>query len=121
MFFVYENTLITPPLEGSILHGVTRESVLELSKQFGYKVEERRLDIQDVMEDIKSNKIKEVFGSGTAAVISPVGTLCYKGENVTIGDGNVGIFTQKLYDKLTNIQCGKEEDIFGWVHKIPKQ
>lgn len=120
MFFVYEDTVITPPLEGSILHGVTRESVLELSKQFGYKVEECKLDINDVMKDIKSKKIKEIFGSGTAAVISPVGTLCYKGDNVIVGDGNVGAFTQKLYDKLTGIQCGKEEDTFGWVHKIPK-
>jgi branched-chain amino acid aminotransferase len=118
MLFAYGDTVVTAPLEGTILNGVTRNSVITLAAELGFKVEERRIDIDSLMADIKNGKITEAFGSGTAAVISPVGTLCYKGENVTIGDGGVGKLTRKLYDTLTGIQTGVIADKFDWVRKL---
>jgi branched-chain amino acid aminotransferase len=118
MFFAYGDTIVTAPLEGSILHGITRDSVLTLAKSLNLKVEERRIDVKDLMADLKSGKITEAFGSGTAAVVTPVGTLSYAGETVQVGDGGVGKHTQVLYDTLTGIQTGKIEDKFGWIRKI---
>lgn len=118
MFFAYGDTIVTAPLEGTILHGITRDSVLTLAKSMGLKVEERRIDVNDLMVDLKSGKITEAFGSGTAAVVTPVGTLCYAGENVQVGNGGVGKHTQTLYDTLTGIQTGKIEDKFGWITKV---
>jgi len=118
MFFAYEDRVVTAPLAGSILNGVTRGSVLQLADTLGFRVEERALEIEELMADVHSGKIKEAFGSGTAAVISPVGTLCYKGESCSVGDGGVGQLTRKLYDTLTGIQTGRLADTFGWVKKI---
>ena len=118
MFFAYDNTVVTPPLAGSILNGVTRDSVLKLADTLGYRVEERQIDINELMADIRSGKLKEAFGSGTAAVITPVGALCYRDEPLNVGTGGVGPLTQKLYDTLTGIQSGKLEDAFGWIKKI---
>jgi branched-chain amino acid aminotransferase len=118
MFFAYEDRVVTAPLAGSILNGVTRSSVLQLADSLGFRVEERALDIDELMADIRAGKVKEAFGSGTAAVISPVGTLCYKGESCSVGDGGVGPLTRKLYDTLTGIQTGRQADTFGWVKKI---
>ncbi len=118
MFFAYEDRVVTAPLAGSILNGVTRGSVLQLADTLGFRVEERAIDIEELMADVRSGKVKEAFGSGTAAVISPVGTLCYKGESCSVGDGGVGQLTRKLYDRLTGIQTGKLADTFGWVRKI---
>ncbi|MRR58292.1 MAG: branched-chain amino acid aminotransferase [Deltaproteobacteria bacterium] len=118
MFFVYDNVVVTAPLTGSILKGVTRDSVLQLADTMGFRIEERQLAIDDLVADIRSGKLKEAFGSGTAAVITPVGVLGYKDESFTIGDGGVGTLTQKLYDTLTGIQYGKIPDTFGWVRKI---
>ncbi|GAW67723.1 branched-chain amino acid aminotransferase [Geoanaerobacter pelophilus] len=118
MFFAYGDTIVTAPLEGSILHGITRDSVLTLAKSLNLKVEERRIDVKDLMADLKSGKITEAFGSGTAAVVTPVGTLSYAGDTVQVGDGGVGKHTQVLYDTLTGIQTGKIEDKFGWIRKI---
>ena len=118
MFFAYADRLVTAPLAGSILNGVTRDSVLKLAASAGLAVEERPIDINELMADIRSGKLKEAFGSGTAAVITPVGGLCYKDENVVVGDGGVGQLTRKLYDTLTGIQYGRIEDRFGWVRKI---
>ncbi|HEY3309772.1 MAG TPA: branched-chain amino acid aminotransferase [Desulfuromonadaceae bacterium] len=115
MFFVYGKKIVTAPLTGSILHGVTRDSVLKLAPSLGYEVEERPIDVNDLMADIKAGRVTEAFGSGTAAVITPVGHLCYKDENLQLSGGNVGEITQQLYETLTGIQTGKRADTFGWV------
>ena len=118
MFFAYGNSVVTAPLEGSILNGVTRNSVINLAGDIGFTVEERKVDIDTIMADILSGKITEAFGSGTAAVITPVGALCYKEQNISIGSGGVGTLTRKLYDTLTGIQTGHIPDRFGWVKKL---
>jgi branched-chain amino acid aminotransferase len=118
MFFSYGDTLVTAPLEGTILRGVTRDSVLTLAKSFGMKIEERKIDVNELMQDIRSGALREAFGSGTAAVVTPVGELCYKAEALTVGDGGVGALTKKLYDTLTGIQTGKLADNNGWIKKI---
>ena len=118
MMFAYGNKIVTPALNGSILPGITRNSVLTLAGQLGYEVEEKRLAIADIFDDIKSGKLTEAFGTGTAAVISPVGELCWKGEKLTVGDGQIGQVSQKLYDTLTGIQYGKLPDENHWIVKI---
>lgn len=118
MLFAYGNRVVTAPLTGSILNGVTRDSVLKLAGTLGFSVEERQIDINDLVADIRAGKVTEAFGSGTAAVITPVGHLSYKGELYQVGDGGVGRLTQKLYDTLTGIQYGRIEDTFGWIKKI---
>ena len=118
MFFAYDDVVVTAPLTGSILNGVTRDSVLTLAGSLGLKVAERQIDIDELMADLRAGRIKEAFGSGTAAVITPVGALCYKDECLTVGNGGVGTLTQKLYDTLTGIQYGKIADTFGWIRKI---
>lgn len=118
MFFAYGKKIVTAPLNGSILPGVTRDSVLKLAPTLGYQVEERQIDVNDLFADIRAGKITEAFGSGTAAVITPVGKLCYKDECLQLSGGKVGEITQKLYDTLTGIQTGKISDTFGWVRFI---
>jgi branched-chain amino acid aminotransferase len=118
MFFVYGDTIVTAPLEGSILHGITRDSVITLAKSLSMKVEERKIEVHELMADIRSGKVTEAFGSGTAAVVTPVGELCFAGESLTVSNGGVGRHTQTLYDTLTGIQTGKIADQFGWVKKI---
>lgn len=118
IFFVYENKLVTPKLTGSILPGITRASVIKLAEHLGYEVEEKNITIDEVVDGIKNKKITEMFGTGTAAVIAPVGGLYYKGETVYAGDNKVGKVTEELYNKLVNIQYGEEEDIFGWVETV---
>jgi branched-chain amino acid aminotransferase len=118
MFFAYEDRVVTAPLTGSILNGVTRDSVIRLADSLGFSVEERPIDINNLVADIRAGKVREAFGSGTAAVITPVGTLGYKEESLTVGDGGVGTLTRKLYDTLTGIQYGRIPDTFGWVKKI---
>ena len=118
MFFAYGSHIVTAPLNGSILSGVTRDSVLKLAPTLGYTVEERQIDIHELMNDIRSGKVTEAFGSGTAAVITPVGKLCYKEEVLQLTGGKVGNVTQSLYDTLTGIQTGKLKDEFGWVRFV---
>lgn len=118
MMFAYGNKIVTPMLNGSILPGITRDSILKLAKQLGYEVEEKKLAIADIFADAKSGKLTEAFGTGTAAVISPVGKLCWKDEVLTIGDGNIGAVSQKLYDTLTGMQYGKVEDTNNWITKL---
>ncbi|MDD2309537.1 MAG: branched-chain amino acid aminotransferase [Desulfuromonadaceae bacterium] len=115
MFFVYGKKIVTAPLSGSILPGVTRDSVLKLAPTLGYEVEERPIDVNDLMAYIKAGRVTEAFGSGTAAVITPVCNLCYKNETLQLNGGKVGEITQRLYDTLTDIQTGKQEDIFDWI------
>ena len=118
MMFAYGSKIVTPMLNGSILPGITRDSVLKLARSMGYETEEGRLDINKIFADAKSGKLTEAFGTGTAAVISPVGTLAMEDEKITIGDGGIGKVAQSLYDTLTGIQYGRIEDKFGWIVKL---
>lgn len=119
IFFVHKDKiLLTPPLTGSILPGVTRDSVIKLADEIGFKVSEDLLAIDDILGKIKKGEITEVFGSGTAAVISPVKELFYKNSSYIVGSGSVGKITQKLYDSLTGIQYGKIKDKFNWIKKV---
>ncbi len=115
IMFLIGDELITPSLDqGTILAGVTRDSVLTLARDWGMKVSERHITIDEVFEAHKSGELKEVFGTGTAAVISPVGLLNYNGEDMIINDGKIGAFSQKMYDTITGIQYGEIEDKYNW-------
>lgn len=118
IFFVLEDTIVTPPLTGSILPGITRDSVIEMLRSWGYKVEERQIAIEEVAAAADNGSLKEVFGSGTAAVISPVGSLYYKKKDIVVNDMNIGGLTSKIYDTLTGIQQGSVEDTFGWITEV---
>lgn len=113
-FFVIGDTVVTPPLTGSILPGVTRDSVIQLLKDGGWKVEERLITIDELIEAWKTKALSEAFGTGTAAVVTPVGEFCYKDTCMVIGDGGVGKLSQHLYDELVAIQYGRKEDARGW-------
>ena len=114
-FFMIGDEVITPPLTGTILPGVTRISVIELLNKWGVSVSERRLRIGDVVKAAEDGNLKEIFATGTAAVISPVGKLKFKDEILTIGSGGVGPLSQKLYDTLYGIQTGALADEMGWT------
>ena len=118
MFFKFKDALVTPPLLGSILGGITRDSIMKLAASMGVPVEERRLTVQDVFDAADNGTLEEAFGSGTAAVVSPVGRLAWNDREITISGGEIGTLTQKLYDTLTGIQFGKVEDPFGWIVKV---
>jgi len=118
IFFKIEGKIVTPMLAGSILPGVTRDSVLKLCKEWGYSCEERKISVDELITAQKEGKLEEVFGTGTAAVVSPVGKLRYKDDVMTIGDGGIGKTTQKIYDTLTGIQLGKLADPFGWRFEV---
>lgn len=119
VFFVIDGEIITPTLEtGSILPGVTRASCIELLRSWGYKVTERRLAVAEVIAAQKSGKLDEAFGTGTAAVISPIGELNDDGEKLIVNGGKIGAISQKLYDNLTGIQWGRLEDKLGWIVKV---
>ncbi|MCQ2427267.1 MAG: branched-chain amino acid aminotransferase [Clostridia bacterium] len=115
IFFKIDGKIVTPMLNGSILPGITRNSVIEVCKSWGLEVEERKISVDELIEAQKNGKLEEVFGSGTAAVISPVGKLRYVNEVMEIGDGSIGPVSQKLYDTVTGIQWGKIADPFGWT------
>ena len=115
VFFVIGDEIITPELSGSILSGITRMSVIELLKSKGYKVVERKLSIQEVYEAHANGTLKESFGTGTAAVISPIGTFEWEGKKITVADGGIGTISQMLYDTITGIQNGSVEDTLGWT------
>ncbi len=120
MMFVYENKkIVTPALNGSILSGITRDSTLKLANYLGYETEEKALAIDDVIADAKSGRITEAFGTGTAAVISPVNKIYFKGQDVLIGDDSIGPVARKLYDTLTGIQYGNVNDPFQWITNVP--
>lgn len=114
VFFVIGDEVITPELQGSILPGITRKSSIELMKSWGLKVVEKRLSIFEVEEAAKNGQLKEMFGTGTAAVISPVGELKYKDDVIIINNNEIGPISQRLYNEMTAIQLGKTEDKFGW-------
>jgi branched-chain amino acid aminotransferase len=114
IMFVIDGKLITPPLEGSILPGVTRDSVISLANHWGIPVEERPISIEEVLATAKDNTLQEVFGTGTAAVISPVGWIHHKGETVTIHSGEIGPLSRKFYDEITGMHYGEKPNMFGW-------
>ncbi len=117
-FALFKDELVTPNLTGTILPGVTRDSVIQLVKSWGIKVSERQLSIDELVRGIESGDVLETFGSGTAAVISPISDIHYQDKTYQIADGQIGSFTQRLFNELTAIQYGKTEDPFGWVQKI---
>lgn len=115
VFFKIKGQIVTPELQGSILPGVTRNSVIVLLKSWGIDVKEEKISIEDLMAYAKKGELEEAFGTGTAAVISPIGEMHYRGENFTVNNHQIGEMTQKIYDTLTGIQTGKLEDNFGWI------
>ena len=115
IFFKIDGKIITPMLNGSILPGITRNSVIEVCRKWGYEVEERRISVDELITAQKEGRLEECFGTGTAAVISPVGKLRYKDDVMTINNNEIGEVSQKLYDTITGIQWGRIEDEFGWT------
>ncbi len=120
IFFIIDGEVVTPELQGSILPGITRKSVLELCRKWGMKVSERRISADEVAEAYKAGKLQEVFGSGTAAVISPVGHLKYGDLVMEINGNKIGEISQKLYDTMTGMQYGKLPDEMGWIVPLKK-
>ena len=118
VFFVIGDEVVTPALLGSILGGITRMSIVELLKSKGYKVSERRLSIDELVEAYKVGNLKEAFGTGTAAVISPIGELKYGDLIMPVNNGEIGPISQMCYDTLTGIQWGRIPDTMGWVQEI---
>ncbi len=118
VMFKIAGEVITPELSGSILPGVTRRSCVELLKFEGYKVSERRLSVDELEQAMEDGTLEEAWGTGTAAVVSPIGELCYKDKKYTVNNFEIGPVTQHLYDELTGIQWGKIEDKFGWIEKL---
>ena len=118
IFFKISGKVITSPLTGSILPGVTRDSVIKLLRHFGTPLEERPLSIEEVFEAGRAGALEEVFGSGTAAIISPVKEISFRGEKLPVGEGTTGPVAQRLYDTILGIQYGSGEDPFGWGQVI---
>ncbi len=114
-FFKIDSRIITAPLEGTILPGITRDTAIRIMREWGFEVDERRLTIDDVFEAEQKGILEEVFATGTAAVISPIGSLTYKGESIEINGMEIGTLTKKLYDTITGIQYGTIEDPYEWV------
>jgi branched-chain amino acid aminotransferase len=115
IFFVIDDEIITPELNGSILPGITRKSVIELAKHWNEKVSQRKISIDELMQAHASGRLKEVFGAGTAAVISPVGQIKYNDQVITINDNQTGPVAKKYYQAITDIQYGNAEDPMGWI------
>lgn len=115
IFFVIDGEIVSPALQGSILPGITRDTVLKLGRMWGLKVSERRISIDEVLRAQEAAKLQEVFGSGTAAVISPVGQIKYADRLITVGDGKVGPLARRFYKAITDIQYGRAEDPQGWI------
>ena len=118
VFFKIDGEVITPSLEGSILPGITRMSTIELLKKSGMKVTERRISIQELYDAHAAGKLDEAFGTGTAAVISPIGEFNWDGKVITVNGGKIGPVAQQVYDTITGIQSGDQEDTFGWTQIV---
>lgn len=118
MFFVIGDEVVTPMLTGSILPGITRKSSIELLSARGYQVSERRISMDEIIAAAESGALKEAFGTGTAAVVSPVGSFTFKGKTYEVGGGKMGPVTQLLYDEITGIQRGEIADEHGWIVKL---
>lgn len=118
VFFVIDDEVVTPALNGSILAGITRDSVIEMLKSWNVKVSERRISIDEICGAADNGRLKEAFGTGTAAVISPIGEFIWGERNIVVNGGEIGDFSRRLYDAITGIQCGNIEDKFNWTVKI---
>jgi branched-chain amino acid aminotransferase len=118
VFFVIGDEIVTPALNGSILPGITRKSCIELLRSWGLNVVERRISIEEIYEAHAKGLLKEAFGTGTAAVISPIGELNWKDQKIELSGGHIGELSQKLYDQLTGIQYAKVADPFNWVVRV---
>jgi branched-chain amino acid aminotransferase len=118
MFFIIKDELITAPLNGSILPGITRDSVIRIAQDWGMKVSERSLTIDEVIDSARNGRLQEAFGTGTAAVISPVGQITFREEDYIVAGGKMGEISQKLYDEIVKIQYGEKEDPYGWVEEL---
>jgi len=118
IFFIIGDEAITSPLTGIILPGVTRDSVIQILRSWGHKISERQLSIDEVAAAATDGSLKEVFGTGTAAIISPVGSFLYKDTLYHVADGKSGVLSQKLYNYILSLQYGREPDPFGWVERI---
>lgn len=118
VLFVIDGKLVTPELSGSILPGITRRSCLEMAQSIGMTVEERKISVDELIEAGKSGRLSEAFGSGTAAVISPIGQLRYGDTEIVINDNQIGPVARMFYDTITGVQNGTVEDRFGWIVKV---
>jgi branched-chain amino acid aminotransferase len=118
MFFVIDDEVITAPLTGSILGGITRDSVIKKVSDWDLKKKERLVSIDEVAAAATNGRLKEAFGTGTAAVISPVGQITYKGKDYVITGGKMGELSQKLYNEIVAIQYAEKPDPYGWTEKI---
>jgi len=118
IFFLIGDELITPPLSGSILPGVTRNSVIQIAKNWGIHVSERPLSMDEILAASSAGTLKEVFASGTAAIVSPVGQIYYREKLHVINEGKIGEITEKLYNEILQIRYGEKEDPFGWRVRI---
>jgi branched-chain amino acid aminotransferase len=118
LYFVHDDgTIVTPELSGTILEGITRSSIIELCRQQGWKVEERKVSLDEWREGVSSGSITEVFACGTAAVVTPVGQLKWRGGEAGTGE-DIGPVTQQVRRALVDIQYGRAEDSFGWMHRV---
>ena len=118
MFFILDGEVVTPPLSGTILGGITRDSVLTLARDWGLKAAERPVDIDDLLEAGRNGRLTEAFGTGTACVVSPVGWLSYKGREFAVGEGGIGSLTRRFYDEILGLQYGDRPDPYNWVTLI---
>ena len=118
VMFKVNGKILTPDLNGSVLDGITRRSCIQLLKDWGYEVEERRISAEELFDAAESGALEEAWGTGTAAVVSPIGELAMDGRKVTVSGGKIGEITQKLYDELTSIQWGRTADPHGWITKL---
>lgn len=118
IFFLFGGELVTPPLSGSILPGVTRDSVITLAREWGIQVAERPVTIDEVIRGAADGSLSEAFGTGTAAVISPVGAFSWQGEEALVNRGRVGELARRLHREITGIQYGEIEDRHRWVQRV---
>lgn len=118
IMFVIDGKLVTPELNGSILPGITRDSILKLAAHKGIPVEERKISIDEVFDAAQTGRLTDAFGTGTAAVISPIGELNYGGRKIIVNDGEIGVTAKELYDALVDIQFGKTPDPFDWIVRL---
>ncbi len=118
VMFVEGNTIFTPELSGSILHGVTRDSILKLAQDLGFQAQERKVEINSLIADIKSKKVSEMFACGTAAMVTPIGTLFDGQEKILIGEGGSGVVSQKVKQGLLDVQTGAREDKYNWLFRV---
>ena len=118
VMFKIDGKIYTPDLIGTVLPGITRKSIIELLKDEGYEVIEKRISVEEIITALESGTLEEAWGCGTAAVVSPIGELAYNGKSYIINNNQIGPLSQHLYDELTAIQWGKAEDKHNWIVKV---